>query len=303
MGNNASSFISVYTCQICDKILHKPMLISCSVCNSRSSNNICQDHLNDLFTENAQEALFECKKCKTKLSLIKSDFKENTQLNLELQRHAYLSHKKLKLKMRIDAKLDELDQYLANLKEVKVIEYREKLSEYFYELRNKVDIKRETFLEKHYDNKNTLDEINYSSANLIEQLDSTENEFRKYFMYKIESQIKVVRKNLDEYKRQLKEMLRNNSSSENDFVKLKIECKTLINQIQSESIQIEKKFNARLSACKFEEFLGEEEKFVGELHLNNFQHEKTRLYSRKVLQKAAQEEFNEGNLVLNSHIK
>jgi hypothetical protein len=199
MGNNASSPIRVYTCQICDKILHKPMLIPCSVCNSSSCTSICQDHLNDLFTENAQEALFECKKCKTKLNLIKSDFKENTQLNLELQRHAYLSQKKLKLKMRIDAKLDELDQYLANLKEVKVIEYREKLSEYFYVLRNKVDIKRETFLEKHYDNKNTLDEINYSSANLIEQLDSTENEFRKYFMYKIESHINGV-KHLDEYK-------------------------------------------------------------------------------------------------------
>jgi Asp-tRNA(Asn)/Glu-tRNA(Gln) amidotransferase C subunit len=237
------------------------------------------------------------------LSLKKSDFKENTQQNLELQRNAYLSHKKLKLKMAIDAKLDELDQYLANLEEVKVIEFREKLSEYFFVLRNKVDIKRETVLEKHYDNKNTFDEINHSSVDLIEQLDSTENEFRKNLMNEIESHIKVVRKNVDEYKKQLKEMLRNNSSSENDFVKLKNECETLLNQIPSESIQIEKKFNARLNACKFEEFLGKEEKFVGELHLNNFQFEETRLFSRKVLEKAAQEEFKKGNLVLNSHIK
>ena len=302
MGNNASSSLSVCTCPICDKILHKPMLIPCSVCNSSSNNNICQDHLNDLFTDNAQEALFECKKCKTKLSLIKSDLKENTQLNLELQRHVYLSQKKLKLKLTIDAKLDELDQYLAHLKEVKLIEYREKLSEYFYGLRNKVDVKRETVLEKYYDNTNKFEEINRSSVNLIEQLDSTENEFRKNLINEIESHINGV-KNVDEYKRQLKEMLRNNSFSKNDFVKLKNECETQMNQIQSELIKIEKRFNARLSACKFEEFLGEEEKFVGELYLNNFQNEETRLYRGKVLEKAAQEEFNKGNLVLNSHIK
>ena len=302
MGNNASSSISVYTCQICDKILHKPMLIPCSVCNSSSdNNNICQDHLNDLFTDNAQEALFKCKKCKTKLSLIKSDLKENTQLNLELQRHVYLSQKKLKLKLTIDAKFDELDRYLAHLKEVKLIEYREKLSEYFYGLRNKVDIKRETVLEKYYDNTNKFEEINRSSVDLIEQLDLTENEFCKNLMNEIESHINGVKN--DENKRQLREMLRNNFSSENDFVKLKNECVTQMNQIQSELIKIEKRFNARLSACKFEEFLGEEEKFVGELYLNNFQNEETRLYRGKVLEKAAQEEFNKGNLVLNSHIK
>ena len=293
MGNNASSSLSVYTCQICAKILHKPMLIPCSVCNSSSNknNNICQDHLNDLFTSNAQKALFECKKCKTKLSLIKSDLKENTQLNLELQRHVYLSHKKLKLKLTIDAKLDELDRYLAHLKEVKLIEYREKLSEYFYGLRNKVDIQRETVLEKYYDNTNIFEEINRSSVDLIEQLDLTESEFRTNFMNEIESHINGVN-NVDEYKRQLKEMLRNNSFSKNDFVKLKNECETQMNKIKSEIIKIEKRFNARLSACKFEEFLGEKEKYVGELHLNSFQNEEP-----------AQEEFNKGNLVLNSRIK
>jgi hypothetical protein len=194
--------------------------------------------------------------------------------------------------MTIDAKLDELDRYLAHLVGVKVIEFREKLSEHFYGLRNKVDIKRERVLEKYYENAKEFDEINRSSVNLIEQLDSTESEFCKNLMNQIESHIKVVRKNVDENKRQLREMLRNNSSSENDFVKLKNECETQINQIQSELIKIEKKFNARLNECKFEEFLGEKEKFVGELHLNYFHNKK-----------AAQEEFNKGNLVLNSNIK
>jgi len=265
------------------------------VCNSSNDNNICQDHLNDLFTDNAQEALFECKNCKTKLSLIKSDFKENSQLNLELQRHVYLSEKCQALKLTIDAKLDELEQYMTEEKEVKELEYRERLSEHFYGLRNKVDIKRETVLEKFYENAKEFDEINRSSVNLIEQLDSTENEFRKNLMNEIEFHINDDAKNVYEYKRQLKEMLRNDSSREKDFVKLKITCETLLNQIQGESIQIEKRFEARLEANEFKEFLGEEEKFVGEVYLNNFQNEETRLYSRKVLEKAAQDEYRKGN--------
>jgi hypothetical protein len=111
MANNTALSLSVFTCQICDKILLKPMLLPCSAC--KSSGNICQEHLNDLFSQNAQQAIFECKKCKTKLNLIKADLKENTHLNLELQRHVYLSKKCQALKLTIDAKLDEIEQCLS----------------------------------------------------------------------------------------------------------------------------------------------------------------------------------------------
>ncbi len=48
------------------------MAIPCSTCKS-SSCIISHEHLNDLFTNNVQEALFELKKCKSKLSLKKLD--------------------------------------------------------------------------------------------------------------------------------------------------------------------------------------------------------------------------------------
>ena len=76
-------------------------------------------------------------------------------------------------------------------------------------------------------------------------------------------------------------MLRNNCSRKNDFVKLKIACESLLDRIQSEPIQKEKRFNARLNANKFVEFLADGETFVSKLHLNNFQNEETRFYSRK----------------------
>jgi hypothetical protein len=269
MGNNAASSLSVYTCQICDKILLKPMLLPCSACKN---SNICQEHLNDLFSQNVQKALFKCKKCKTKLNLIKADLKENTHLNLELQCHVYLSKKCQALKMAIDAKLDEIEQFSAQINEVKVFEYRERICDYFYSLRNEVDIKRETVLENSYGNRTEeeTDEINRISANLIEKLDSTEDKIHKNFRNEIERYTNGMI-NVEEHKRQLNEILRNIPLSENDLNDLKADCETKINQIKSDLIQIDKRFYARLNKIKFYEYDGKQERLLGEILFNNFQ--------------------------------
>jgi hypothetical protein len=270
MGNNAASSLSVYTCQICDKILLKPMLLLCSVCSS-SSSNICQEHLNDLFTQNAREAFFECKKCKTKLNLIKADLKENTHLNLELQRHVYLSKKCQALKLTIDAKLDEIEQCLAEVNEVKIIEYKAKICDHFYLLRNEVDIKRETILENSYGNRTEeeTDEINRLSANLIEKLDSTEEEFHKNLRNEIERHTNGMI-NVEEHKRKLNEILRNIPLNKNDLKELKTDCETKVKQIKIDLIQIDKRFNARLKENKFYEYKGKQERLLGEILFNNF---------------------------------
>jgi hypothetical protein len=269
MDNNATSSLSVYTCQICDKILLKPVFLPCSVCKS---SNICQEHLNDLFTQNAQEVLFECKKCKTKLNLIKTDLKKNTHLNLELQRHVYLSKKCKALKLTIDAKLNEIEKCLAEVNEVKLIEYKERICDHLYSLRNEVDIKRETVLENSHDNRTEeeTDEINRLSANLIEKLDSTEEEFHKNIRNEIERYTNGIIINVEEHKRRLNEILRNTFLGENDLNDLKTDCETKINQIKSDLIQIDKRFNARLNENKFYEYNGKQERLLGEILFNNF---------------------------------
>jgi hypothetical protein len=269
MDNNEASSFSVYTCQICDKILLKPVLLLCSVC--KNSSNICQEHLNNLFSQNAQEALLECKKCKTKLNLIKTDLKENTHLNFELQRHVYLSEKCLDLKLTIDAKLDEIEQCLAEVNEVKVIEYKVKINDHFYSLRNEVDIKRETVLQNSYGNRTEeeTDEMNRLSANLIEKLDSTEEEFHKNLRNEIERHTNGMI-NVEEHRRQYDEILRNLPLSENDLNDLKADCENKINQIKGDLIQIDKRFNARLKENKFFEYNGEQERLLGEMRFNNF---------------------------------
>jgi hypothetical protein len=268
MDNNAASSLSEYTCQICDKILLKPMLLPCSACKN---SNICQEHLNDLFPQNAKELLFECKKCKTKLYLIKTDLKENTHLNLELQRHVYLSKKCQALKLTIDAKLNEIEQCLAEVNEVKLIEYKLKINDHFYLLRNEVDIKRESVLENSYDNRTEEEivEINRMSANLIEKLDSTEEEFHKNLRNEIERHTNGMI-NVEEHKRQLDEILRNIPLSENDLKEFRTDCETKINQIKSDLIQIDNRFNARLNENKFYEYNGEQERLLGEILFNNF---------------------------------
>jgi hypothetical protein len=76
--------------------------------------------------------------------------------------------------------------------------------------------------------------------------------------------------NVEEHKRQLNEIIRNIPLSENDLKELKADCETKINQIKSDLIQIDKRFNARLNENKFYEYNGKQERLLGEILFNNF---------------------------------
>jgi len=253
MGNSASLSIEDCTCQLCKKILLKPILVPCK-CKS----NICQEHLNRInVSSNVTESLFECEKCKTKLNLLEEDLKENSQLNRDLERHNYLSSKIKKLKSRFEEKLAETEKFVQNLNEVKIAEYSNKIYDHFYSLRNEIDIKRETVLEQLYKddgepNSDKIDEINSQSSHLIEQIDLTENEFRKKFTQEFTSFINEI--DIDEKRQSLNEMLRNASLSAKDMENKINECETKMKQMQSQFARIEDKFAARLRANKFKEF-------------------------------------------------
>jgi hypothetical protein len=160
---------------------------------------------------------------------------------------------------------------LAEVNEVKLIEYKLKINDHFYLLRNEVDIKRETVLENSYGNRTEeeTDEINRLSANLIEKLDSTEEEFHKNLRNEIERHTNAMI-NVEEHKRKLNEILRNIPLNENDLKELKADCETKIDQIKSDLIQIDKRFNARLNENKFYEYNGEQERLLGEILFNKF---------------------------------
>jgi hypothetical protein len=168
-------------------------------------------------------------------------------------------------------KLDEIEKCLAEVNEVKVIEYKLKINDHFYSLRNEVDIKRETVLENSYDNRTEeeTDEINRHSANLIEKLDSTEEEFHKNLRNEIERHTNGMI-NVERQKRQLNEILSNIPLNKNGLKELKADCETKIDQIKSDLIQIDKRFNARLNENKFYEYYGKQERLLGEMRFNKF---------------------------------
>ena len=58
--------------------------------------------------------------------------------------------------------------------------------------------------------------------------------------------------------------------NKNDLKELKADCETKINQMKSDLIQIEKRFNARLNENKFYEYNGKQERLSGEILFNNF---------------------------------
>jgi len=106
------------------------------------------------------------------------------------------------------------------------------------------------------------DEINRLSANLIEKLDSTEEEFHKNLRNEIERHTNGMI-NVEEQKRRLNEILRNIPLSENDLNDLKADCETKIKQIKSDLIKIRKRFNVRLMENKFYEYSGRQERLLG----------------------------------------
>ncbi len=117
------------------------------------------------------------------------------------------------------------------------------------------------------------DEINRHSANLIEKLDSTEEEFHKNLRNEIERHTNAMLINVEEHKRKLNEILRNIPLSKNDLNDLNTDCETKINQIKSELIQIDNRFTARLNENKFFEYNGKQERLLGDILFNNFLNE------------------------------
>jgi hypothetical protein len=254
MGNNGSILVDKITCQICGKILSEPILIPC-----KCSSSICKQHLNEIFENEdfslKEETLFECKNCKTNLRLVKSDLKENAELKLALKDHVYKSPSKKKLIFNLKAKLDEIEKYLLDIKEKKLQEYSLQIYDHFYALKNEIDVKRETVLEKHNAefSEDKVAEIHRLSVKLIEQIDLAESQFRKNFIDEITSLLDEV--NLEKHKQQLEEKTRNISIKKREIVEINNDYETLLRQAKSKFTRICLKFETNKKINKFREYL------------------------------------------------
>ena len=253
MGNNASPSKN-YSCQICSKILQKPILLSCKC-------NICKEHLNDLFTNKTiKEFLFECKKCNIKSIILPNNLNENVELNLQLDHHVYMSKSKRKLKSMLDEKLKEINAFIANLNDMKQREFSIKINDHFYGLINEIDIKRETVLQKLYSKndeseteiRTTEDEIQRISAILIEKVELNEKEFCRNFNQEVNLFLNEF--NLDECQKRIEETFRGLTLTKTEIKKLIKEYEIISNSKSTKLTEIRLKFDARLRENKFREY-------------------------------------------------
>jgi hypothetical protein len=173
-----------------------------------------------------------------------------------LERFNYLSDKCKELKLIIETNFEVVEKWALHEGEVKIQEYSEQIGKRFFSLRNEIDLKRETVLEiihkaDEEPNAEEIKEIHRQSSNLIEQLDLTENEFRRKFMHEIESFVDEI--NIDEHRQHLCEMLRSIYLSEKEMENFKKKIEAKIKKIKKDFAQIDRKFVFSLKRNQFKE--------------------------------------------------
>ena len=262
MGNNASRF----TCQICEKILYDPVLLPCKC-------NLCKEHLNGLFQMNKADITFNCKICKININLSQNELKENVELNQELELNVYLSKSLKEFKAKLDSKLDEINAHIIYVNEMKQNEFPIKIYDHFYSLMNDIDIKREMVLQNLYSRYNKDEEtlrereekeIQQNSANLIEQIEITEKEFRKNLNMKLNSYLNKI--NLNELRKKQIEIFRAPNLTKKEIKKLKTEYDNKLKNMKTLFAKINLEFETKLKENAFKE----KQSNLGNLIMNDF---------------------------------
>jgi len=171
-----------FICKICDKIRKDPIFLPCN-CSS-----ICLEHVQ---TKN-RIASITCQECQRNFEIPQQDsaecFKENKLMRNLIENDSYLTQNEKELKLIAESKLLELERLASNLN-TKINEFILTQNDHFNNIKNEVDIKRETLIQNLYQANQEdiesvnyiLDEVNGTSAEMIAQIEQTEEGFRKNF--------------------------------------------------------------------------------------------------------------------------
>lgn len=215
------------TCQICLLILNQPVLLPCK-CLSPSS--ICKTHLTQ--TE------FECRKCQTKLNLNLIEPKYDEQILYKLEQYHYLPHKQREIKLSLDAKVKRVKDNLDKEKEVSQNANTLKIADHFYDLRNQIDIVRETVLNELLKNSNEdtkltprIEEIQLLSEDFIEKIKQVEENFRKNYVLEIDSHLNETHRSLDEEIKKIEIAIRaSDIPTDENMKQLTSECELMVKE-------------------------------------------------------------------------
>ena len=169
--------------------------------------NVCKEHLIFSSALQKQNSSFECTKCLKKFNLNEiKDFKENLHMKMQLENNFHLDQNEKEIKQSLEGILIGMEKTL-NEFQLKIDEFALRQSDHFDNIRNRIDIQRETLLQNFHNdpfkNPNGLHEL---SQKIIKRIDETEANFRTHFNTRIKPFL--VNINLLEEKANLNEFLR-----------------------------------------------------------------------------------------------
>lgn len=181
MGNaiKARNEKSQLKCFVCLKILKTPVYLPCS-CRL----TICYEHV-------LKESRIRCKKCKVTFATnVKHLFKEDDKKLKKLAAYSYLNRIEKKHFQTMSTLLKQT-KHISETLSIKILEFPLVQYEHFSQLRNKIDIDRETSIQAVYANvthlkrrTKILEKLHKLSEKLLKQIDTNEILFRNEYTLK-----------------------------------------------------------------------------------------------------------------------
>ena len=218
---------SSFTCKICHKIRKEPIFLPCN-CTS-----ICKQHVDDILNRPIKKSSHHsitCQECHKTFDIPPDGFKENKMMRTLIEANSYLNDEERKLKLKLEANFSQLKQLVNDLSH-KVDEFTVKQYEHFSNLKNEIDIRRETILiELNKQEKNEKEiEIQKESSDLIKSVQDVEEKFRLTFE-RVRPELTSVDSNVEESK--LEEFFRRSNLTMEAILKLKNESDTKLIELK-----------------------------------------------------------------------
>jgi hypothetical protein len=169
-----------FLCGICSKILKNPVSVPCNC------SQICKEHV-DKEIKNKKHTM-TCPTCKESYDIPENGFWEMKKIKDSIEKNHHLSDIE---KVAIDGlkqTLKEIDNLYTIQLQAKLTELPAKISDHFEEMRRKVDIRRETLIER----------IHKISADMIKKIEDCETSFKSLIQDNLNLNIRKDTKNLIE---------------------------------------------------------------------------------------------------------
>jgi WD40 repeat protein len=210
MGNNLKKEA---TCNICNKILIDPFHLPCKCAN------ICHEHI-ETRQANKKLNVVKCVQCGREFELSAENFIKNQILDTKIKTMQHLTSRERKSLTFVQDKFNQMEMLMTNMDE-KVNEFTMMGADHFYNIKNEIDIKRETLLEElHLQQQNNANQFKIEllvqeSKELIDRVEQGEETYWRIFNKEIKSNLVTI--NIDHERQQIIDFYRKINLSDEDL--------------------------------------------------------------------------------------